>query len=119
MANSTGIIAFIVIVAVLLSCLGAWATAWRYRAAMRRLMSAPAGAVAVGPGFAGGAAAAAPPVPPVRVTLADNRRAAIRLTALLIGISLLIAVSAACLWLVRPVANMPFAWKRAAVLAVW
>ena len=36
MANSTGIIAFIVMVAVLLSCLGAWATAWRYRVAMRR-----------------------------------------------------------------------------------
>ncbi|MBC8058169.1 MAG: hypothetical protein H7Y61_16470, partial [Rhizobiales bacterium] len=41
MIASTGELGFILIAALLLACAAAWVLAWRYRAAMRRLMSAP------------------------------------------------------------------------------
>ncbi len=120
MGYSTGKLAFIVIVALMLSCLGAWWLAHRYRIVMRRLMSAPLGAGAT----ATVAASAASPLvseqlaPPEPVSLADNRRAAIRLTLLLLGLSCLMAVSSAGLWLARDVDAGTFSGKRVLLLAL-
>jgi hypothetical protein len=119
MDYSTGKLAFILILAVLLSCLAAWWVAHRYRVAMRRLMSAPAGPAR---GDAHAAAAKvddrAPPAP-APVSLADNRRAAMRLTLLLVGLSCLMALSSAGIWLALSLEpGERFAPKRAAVVAL-
>ncbi len=98
MDYSTGKLAFIFMMAVLLSCGAAWAVAWRYRVTMRRLMSAPRGAARM--------VAAAAPIPaergrqpsPAAATLADNRTAALCLTLLLIALSCLMALTGAALW---------------------
>lgn len=103
MAYSTGKLAVIFIVAVLLACLGAWWTAYRYRVAMRRLMSAPLTAPARGTAPAAASKPLPPPAPPspsaspAPVSLADNRRAALRLTLLLVALSGLMALSSASL----------------------
>ena len=97
MGYSTGKIAFIFIVAVALSCAAAWLLAWRYRAAMLALMSAPL--VASTPVAATRVAPAAALEPALAVTLAANRRAGWRLTLLLIGVSALMALSSATLML--------------------
>ena len=115
MPYSTGKLAFIFIVAVLLACLGAWWTAYRYRAVMRRLMSAPTGVA--------GPATPPPtecrPLPaPAPVSQADNRRSAVRLTLLLIGVSCLMALSSASLWLALSFKGEAFAPKRAVLLAL-
>jgi len=115
MINSTGELAFALIAALLLACASAWAVAWRYRAAMRRLMSAPLAGTASRP--VAPAANAAPP-PPAPVSFADNRRAALRLTLLLVGLSCLIAASSASLWLLLSFPDEPFRPKRAAVMAL-
>lgn len=115
MITSTGELAFVLIAALLLACAAAWVLAWRYRAAMRRLMSAPIAGGVPRP-TAPVADAAAPP--PLAVSLADNRRAGWRLTLLLVGLSGLIAVSSASLWLLWSFPGEPFAPKRAAVLAL-
>ena len=121
MAYSTGKLAFIFIVAVMLACLGAWWTAHRYRLAMRRLMSAPVpmGGRAVAPSADREArlppALATLPMPP---SLADNRSRAIRLTLLLIGLSGLLAISSASVWLAVSFKGEPFAPRRAALLAL-
>ena len=111
---STGQLASILIPALLLACAAAWGVAWRYRAAMRRLMSAPTPA--------GVTHAARAPVgetpPPAPFSLADNRRAAWRLTLLLIGLSCLIAVSSASLWMRLSFPGEPFRPKQAAVVAL-
>lgn len=115
MIASTGELGFILIAALLLACAAAWVLAWRYRAAMRRLMSAP---------MAGGARPPtarpndAGPPPPSPVSLADNRRAALQLTLLLIGLSGLIAATSASIWLLLSFPAEPFRWKRAAVFAL-
>ncbi len=119
MLTSTGQIAFILLAALLLACASAWVLARRYRSAMRRLMSAPGGTPGAAP--AGAAmpsmpADARPPAAPA--TLAENQRAAFRLTALLVGVSALIAASSATLWLLLAFPDEPFAPKRAAVLAL-
>jgi hypothetical protein len=115
MDYSTGKIAFILVVATLLACAASWLIAARYRAAMRRLMSLPT----TGPPAGVPAPAELPPLPAVRrATLADNRRASIRLSALLIALSCLIALSSASLWLHLAFLDQAFAWKRAAVLAL-
>lgn len=114
MENYTGKLLTIVVVSVLLSGVAAWLTAYRYRRAMQRLMRAPAAQ--------GNAAAAAPVIAdlpaPRPVTLDDNRRTGVRLTFLLIGLSLLISLSSACiyLWLAFPGERIPP--KRALTLAL-
>ena len=114
-AYSTGKLLFIFIVAVVLACGGAWWTAYRYRSAMRRLMSAPT---------AKDRRAATPSVegeslpPPVPVSLADNRRAAIRLMLLLIGLSALIAITSTSLWFALAFPGEALAPKRIAVVAL-
>ena len=118
MDYSTGKLAFIFIVAVMLSCAGAWGLAHRYRAAMRRLMSAPAAAA---PGTARveierRVEVTANP-PPLPVTAQDNRRADLRLALLLIALSGLMALSSAALFLVFSIEG-PFSFKRLAVLAL-
>ena len=118
----TGKLAFILIAAVLLSCLGAWGVAHRYRSAMRRLMGAPALAVGAAgeTGATGhepvppGASAVAPPRP---VTAQENRRAGQRLALLLIALSGLLAASSAALFLGFSL-DEPFSFKRFAVLAL-
>ena len=115
MAPSTGELAFVLIAALLLACAAAWVLAWRYRAAMRRLMSAPLTGDVREP-LAPALPTAVPPPRPV--SLADNRRAALRLTLLLIGISCLIATSSASLWMLLSFPGEPFAPKRVAVVAL-
>ena len=115
MPSQTGQLIFIIVVAMLLSFIGAWWTAYRYRVTMRRLMSAPAAAVPQAPAAAIDACELPPPAP---TTLAENRRAGIRLSLLLIGMSCLMALSSASLWLVLSFPGKPFAIKRAAVLAL-
>lgn len=116
MISSTGELASVLIAALLLACAAAWVVAWRYRAAMRRLMSAPPPGIA-SPHLTAPAADVTPP-PPAPASLADNRRAALRLTLLLVGLSCLIAASSASLWLLLSFAGEPFRPKRAAVLAL-
>lgn len=123
MISSTGELASVLIAALLLACAAAWAVAWRYRTAMRRLMSAPLTGAAAGPTPVDAAAPPLTPPPalptsPTPVSLADNHRAALLLTLLLIGLSCLIAASSASLWLLVSFAGEPFRWKRAAVLAL-
>jgi hypothetical protein len=87
------------ILSVVISCVAALVIARRYRRRMKELMtrsgdtgqSAPAGAaVALDTG------ALTPPTP---VSLADNRAAGIRLTILLIALSLLISITGATIWM--------------------
>jgi len=93
---STGKLSFIFVIAVALSFLGAWGVAWRYRVALERLMRAgtapsaqPASGVRDMPAVA--EADLRSSLPAAAITLADNRRAAWRLSGLLIGLSLLMA----------------------------
>ena len=119
MNYSTGKLAFILTVAVLLACLGAWVVAYRYRAAMRRLMSAPssvAGAAADIPSEPPPSTPASIP-PPYPVTAQDNHRANLRLALLLIALSVLMAASSAALFLGLSIDD-PFSAKRLAVLTL-
>ena len=118
MAHSTGELAFVLIAALLLACAAAWMLAQRYRAAMQRLMRSPIVGEVRGPPV--------PPMPPLPddappplpVSLADNHRAALRLTLLLVGLSCLIAVSSASFWMLLSFPAEPFAPRRVAVLAL-
>ena len=97
MDYSIGTLTIIFVVAAALSVLGAWLLAWRFRAAMRVLMSRP-----VGPPTA--AYLAPTPLPatltaPAPLSAADNRRAGWRLAALLVALSALISLSSAVLQL--------------------
>ena len=119
MNYSTGKLAFILIVAVLLACLGAWGVAHRYRAAMRRLMSAPSN-MAVAAANIPGAPLPAPPAsspPPHPVTAQDNHRANLHLALLLIALSVLMAASSAALFLGLSIDD-PFSARRLAVLTL-
>ena len=116
MSYSTGKLAFIFMLAVLLSYAGAWWVARRYRAAMRDLMSAPVAARSPAPGAAGPVFAALAALPdPMPVTAADNRRSAMRLALLLAALSGLISLSSAALQL-HVVMDMAFSFKRLALL---
>ena len=87
MNYSSGELIAYFLVASALSVLGAWLLAWRFRTAMRVLMSRAVPARAT----TGPPPSAAPPVPisaPMKVSAADNRRAGWRLAALLIGLSI-------------------------------
>ena len=122
MDYSTGKLAFILIAAVLLSCVGAWVIAQRYRAAMRRLMSAPA---VTAPGAVAGAGSdlkldpgePAAALTARAATAQDNRRADLRLAGLLVGLSCLMALSSTALFLVFAIDD-PFSLKRLAVLGL-
>ncbi len=108
-------IALVFVVAVALSCLAAWWTAYRYRLAMRRLMSAPAGSADRPAALALGDA---PVLPPAPQSLADNRRAALRLSLVLIAVSCLIALTSATLWFALSFPDKPIAPNRVAIWAL-
>ena len=114
MQNLSGKFTFVFLVAMGLSCLAAVWTAWRYRAAMRRLMSAPTAA----PPRSAVAADTTVLPPPAPVSLQDNRRAALRLALVLVGVSFLIGLSAASLWYLIAFRTEPFSVRRVAVLAL-
>ena len=127
MDYSTGKLAFIGILAVVLTALGSWLLAWRYRLAMRRLMSAPVGVsrapVMVAVPRAGIAEAKAADLdgassPRAALDFADNRRAGWQLTIALVVLSMLIALSAAVLQNRVLVPDEPLSWKRVAVRTV-
>jgi len=110
-----GKIATILILATLLATIGAWVVAWRYRAAMRRLMQAP---LATQPGAAETSAASPPPVAntaPRPTSLADNRRAHWRLLAAFCGLSLLMAVTRTLI--MQVIADGPITVKTVSTLA--
>ena len=126
MDYSTGKLAFILIAAVVLAALGSWLLAWRYRSAMRRLMSLP-----VGVGREPDPAAASRAVPKTNaarvddvsdgrphrpIGLADNQRAAWQLTIALVVLSMLIALSASVLQHRVMFPAEPLPWKRISVL---
>ena len=81
MNYSTGKLAFILTVAVFLSCTGAWVVAYRYRAAMRRLMSAPSRVAGAAADLSSAQLPASPSLiaPPRLVSAQDNQRAGQRL----------------------------------------
>jgi hypothetical protein len=116
MSDAPAKIAVVVFVAVLLSCLASLAIANRYRAAMRRLMSAPV-APAVLSAASVNLPSSVPAMPPQRVSHADNRSAAIRLSLLLVGLSVLMAWTGASLRLLGSDA-WTFSLRRAAVLSL-
>ena len=101
MNYSTGKLSFIFMLAVLLSVVGAWWVARRYRVAMRRLMSAPLAAPAPGltPPLAPPNAAASIANAPMPVTARDNLSAGYRLALLLVGLSALISLTSAAIQL--------------------
>src|SRR5262249_46089786 len=103
------------VVAVALSCLVACWTAHRYRIAMRRLMRLPPGAADPS---AGPTPADAPVAPAASLSLADNDRAGLRLSLVLIAVSCLIALTSAALWFALSSPGQPIAPKRVAVWAL-
>jgi hypothetical protein len=110
MDYNTGKLLFIFMVAVLLSFVGAWWVARRYRAAMRTLMSAP---LAASPAVDAKGERASPTLPnPSPVTADDNRRAGVRLVALLMALSVLISLSSAALQLHVVMDGMAFSVPR-------
>ena len=121
MDYSTGKLSFIFIAAVVLACAAAWGLAWRYRAAMRRLMSAPLDSPAVATTGAPPEAAPRPVAalpPPVPVSAAENQSAGLRLSLLLIALSCLMALSSAALQLGFELRDTAFSLKRVAVIAL-
>jgi len=97
MEYSTGKLIFIFMVAAGLSVIGAWLLAWRFRAAMRALMSRPIGpSTAASPEMTPVLALGTAPAP---LSAADNRRAGWRLAALLVALSALISLTTALLQL--------------------
>lgn len=114
MEYSTGKLFVIFILAVLLSCAAAWVIARRYRAAMRSLMRAPVDASLTGP-----AKSTTPTLPPPdSVTLAENHRAGRRLVWMLVGLSCLMAATAASLWMWLAFPGEPLPPKRVAAVAL-
>ena len=88
-----GKIATLLVIATMLSVIGALLVAWRYRAAMQALMKAP---LAAAPAANQAESARLPytaDAAPVPVTLADNRQAERRLILAFLGITLVMALS--------------------------
>jgi hypothetical protein len=105
---------FVFIASVLLSCVAAWIIAGRYRHRMQQLMRTPHTG-----GMSASVAEAAPDCPPSHpVSLADNRRAGMRLAMLLIVLSVLLAVTSASVWWVLSFPGQPLAPKLVAVIAL-
>ena len=97
MHYSSGELMFHVLLAAALSVLGAWLLAWRFRVAMRRLMSRPVSENVAAPSETMAALPAQPAPRPV--SAADNRRDGWRVASALIVLSALIALSSAALQL--------------------
>jgi hypothetical protein len=97
MHYSSGELMFHVLLAAALSVLGAWLLAWRFRKAMRGLMSRPVSANIAAPSAT--AAALSAQAEPRAVTAAANRRDGWRVATTLIVLSALIALSSAALQL--------------------
>ena len=121
---TTGKISFILVVAVLLACGASIGLARGYRSAMKRLMSAPALDAAAAAAVAAAGAPTPAPAPSgaarpraSAVTLEANRRAGRRVAWLLLVLSVLMACSAAWLFLHFSLPGS-MAWKRLAVLAL-
>ncbi|MEO7336803.1 MAG: hypothetical protein ABIV63_09500 [Caldimonas sp.] len=122
MDDSTGKLAFIFLVAVVVTVVAAALVKVRYRRAMGELMRAPLSvALPVTPPasastLANGAATSrsAPRV----VTAAENHLAAVRLSALIVGLSLLVSASAATLQVTSMFPDEPFSVPRASVLTL-
>jgi len=104
----------ILIVSVLLSCVAAWIIAGRYRLRMQELMCTPHSGEPAVP--ASPAVADAPLSLPV--SLADNRRAGVRLTMLLILLSCLMAATSSCIWYALNFPDEPLLARRVAVMAL-
>ena len=118
MDYSTGKLSFIVCIALVLAWAGAWLLARRYRVAMTALMRAASAAPAAAAGCRAAIGAAPAASMARRVSLAQNRRAGWRLTALLFGLSVLMAASSAWLTLWLSAGHEPVPIRRAAVLAL-
>lgn len=118
MTYSTGKLSFIFIVAVLLAGIGAWWLARRYARAMQRLMSAPLVPVS----STAASLATPPPTPPLPpaapLTLTQNRRAGLRLTLLLIALSVAMALTSAVLTFGIVMHGEGIAIRRVSVLAL-
>ena len=126
MDNTSGKLASIFLVAVVLSIVAAWVIARRYRHAMRGLMSAPldagrhpdaapaAGVDATAARVSDATSSRAPPTP---VDLAANRRAAWRLTLTLFVISAFISLTVAMIEHLIALPGQSIAWKRVTLLA--
>lgn len=113
MNYSTGKLIFILIVAVILTFIAAALIVHRYRQALQRLMRTPAASV-----HTEAAPFAAEPLSPASaVSLADNRRAGLRLSFLLVGLSCLISSSSAILWMRLAFPDDPFQPARVAAVA--
>ncbi len=118
MTYSTGKLSFIFIVAVVLAGIGAWWLARRYVRAMQRLMSAPL-APLTSPMTAPAATQPATALPPAaHLTLAQNRHAGLRLTMLLIALSVAMALSSAALTFGIVMHGEGIAIRRVSVLAL-
>ena len=109
------------VLATVLAALGGFWLARRYRAALLPLMRAPLeAAVGAGAMHPAEAATAVPPWrEPAAITLAGHRASQARLVALLIGLSMLIALTRGALWLwLNRDDGTPFSASRLIVLAV-
>ncbi len=117
----------VAISATLLSCIAAWAVARRYRRRMQQLMRAPAGVPLPTSRVPAPPATPAPhPSPSLRaaraLSLADNRTAGLRLSALLVVTACLVSVSAAVLFCLLELPDDPFRLMRIvpiALLKLW
>lgn len=85
----------VMILSVVLSCVAAWAIAYRYRRRLRQLMSAPPAGDPRNSNVGREMADCPTAVP---VSLADNRAAGMRLSMLLIASSCLLAGTSACIY---------------------
>ena len=130
MDNTSGKLASIFLVAVVLSVVAAWIIARRYRHAMRGLMSAPldtsrpSKAVAVADTGVGAdttearvSIAASELAPAAAVDLAANQRAAWRLTLTLFVISTFISLTVALIEHLIALPGESIAWKRVTLLS--
>ena len=115
MDNSAGKLMFVLYVAVLLSCFAAWVIAWRYRKVMQQLMRAPVAAPVDTEAAQASPSALPPPVP---ASLADNRRAGLRLTLLLVALSVVLAASSAVIWMLLAFPGEPLPPKRVAAVTL-
>jgi len=109
----------VVTLAAVLASLLAHLLAWRFRRRMQALMQ-----VAVGADAGAATPPATPPqaglprTPAAPVTLADNRRAAWRVSALLLLLTALVALASAVLTLQLPGMASGLSWRRALVLGL-
>lgn len=117
---TSGKIAFILLVAALLSVAGALVLAWRYRSTMRRLMSTASAATLP---TAPPRPAPRPQPPAAPLSWQDNQRAGRRVALLLVLLSALLSLSSAALFLgvamAQPGMLTPSRLLTLAVLNLW